>query len=131
MLDTITRGKSSKKIDATTLPMAVAAAAKAQPCEPGLGEPRAADHCDERQRVDGFGHETRAESHMKLQVNQPKVITAANQPSRPDSRAHPVVQSSPSVLSVRYAAPTNRQSTVKVTPVYSPKGTSSPKKLPV
>jgi hypothetical protein len=33
VLDTITRGKSSKKIDATTLPMAVAAAANAQPSE--------------------------------------------------------------------------------------------------
>src|SRR5580658_754405 len=34
VLDTITLGKSSKKMDATTLPMAVAAAANAQPSAP-------------------------------------------------------------------------------------------------
>src|SRR5580692_1043346 len=79
VLDTITRGKSSKKMDATTLPMAVAAAAKAQPSDwdsANQAPPKTATSASA-----SMGSGTKPEliptwSH----VSQPKVITTASQP---------------------------------------------------
>src|SRR5580658_6933608 len=99
VLDTITLGKSSKKMDATTLPMAVAAAANAQPSAPASASHAPPSTATSASASMGSG--TKPEliptwSH----VNQPKVITAASQPSRPDRRATRSC-SAPSVLSVR------------------------------
>ena len=99
VLDTITRGKSSKKIDPTTLPMAVAAAANAQPCEPDSASNAAPTTAMSASASMGLGTKPMLRPTW-LQVNQPKVITAASHPRRPDNR-FTRSWSSPSVLRVR------------------------------
>ncbi len=99
MLDTITRGKSSKKIEPTTLPMAVAAAANAQPSDADSASKAPPTTATSASASIGLGTKP-APRPTWLQVSQPKVITAASQPSRPESRATRSC-SAPSVLRVR------------------------------
>ena len=85
MLETMTRGNSSKKIEPTTLPIATAAAAKADPSERDSASQAAAITASRASASMGLGTKPSL-SPRWLQVSQPKDTAVASQPSRPDSR---------------------------------------------
>ena len=64
MLDTMTRGNSSKKMEATTLPMATAAEVKAQPSERASAIQAAAITAARARASMGLGTKPCAEAHV-------------------------------------------------------------------
>jgi hypothetical protein len=118
VLETITFGYRSMKIEPTVAAIAIAEAEKDRPSWSVIAR-RAAKHAAMTARISTGWGTSGPPATLRVQITQPTTSTIAAQPSgRASARARSRTWSV--VLSLRNVAPCRRHSATKVTPVNKP-----------